>query len=578
MNSILKSIFAFLSYQAKGKGMLITFQITRISEMHSLKKQDLTVLNQINNFVEEQKKGNPSLEEKPDEEAAVKVRRVSSQGKIQKNAVYIDLKEESVFAPIKPVAISPEKNKGFPRSSLKYSSSPRSKKEKDDKREKEPEDPQLQKLDHQSQFKQRTQIRKITNILKQSQAENMAIRKTELGSIPEKLEQDKSSAGLSRKINKLFTLANDKEKNSAPSGEIDIQILPLQSPNMKQPEEIIPRRGSKRGNTLIPKDPNDRLPRSITSNRQGGSEDFVGSSVNIEQAFFHKTVNFGAQKIDEYYEILDEIPATKIVEPNHSSLSLSRSSKNRYSQYSKYRTLNDDFETMAQTDSAIENFLLKVHRLWLSAKKNQNAETILDFQQEISNDYAASSQINLVLYSFFNMMICFFWIIVNAEVYGFTGFFATRMVIAVSAILAARMWKSPAFCEFHRTYIYVFYGAIAINIMVFTALNPYIGIVMEIELVACYISITKFPIIGFLESIGMSVAFLVLHFIYLKIIKSPSYLMLHSSVVVILFNLAAVHLKVKTLIDNFNKGRINFVKKKQLNNLIVNLLPNHVFL
>ena len=152
------------------------------------------------------------------------------------------------------------------------------------------------------------------------------------------------------------------------------------------------------------------------------------------------------------------------------------------------------------------------------------------------------------------------------------------MVIAVSAILAAKIWITPAFCEFHRTYIYVFYGAIAINIMVFTALNPYIGIVMEIELVACYISITKFPIIGFLESIGMSVAFLVLHIIYLKIIKNPSYLMLHSSVVVILFNLAAVHLKVKTLIDNFNKGRINFVKKKQLNNLIVNLLPNHVFL
>ena len=535
--------------------------------MHSLKKQDLTVLNQINNFVEEQKKGNTSSEDKPDEE---------SQGKIQKNAVHLDLKEDDGFVSIKPVAISPEKNKGFPRSSLKYSSDPKSKKEKDDKKEKETEDPQLQKLDHQSQFKQRNQIRKITNILKQSQAENMAIRKTELGSIPEKIEQDKNSAGLSRRIKKLFTLVNDKEKISAPLGDFELQILPFQSPNLQQHEENILRRGSKRGNTLIP---TDHLPRSITSNRQGGgSEDFVGSSVNIEQAFFHKTVNFGAQKIDEYYEILDEIPATKTVEPNHSSLSLSRSSKNRYSQYSKYRTLNDDFETMAQTDSAIESFLLKVHRLWLSAKKNQNSETILDFQHEISNDYAASSQINLVLYSLFNVLISFFWIIVNTEVYGFTGFFATRMIIAVSAILAAKVWISPAFCEFHRTYIYVFYGAIAINIMVFTALNPYIGIVMEIELVACYISITKFPIIGFLESIGMSVAFLVLHIIYLKIIKNPSYLMLHSSVVVILFNLAAVHLKVKTLIDNFNKGRINFVKKKQLNNLIVNLLPNHVFL
>ena len=529
------------------------------------------MLNQINNFVEEQKKGNTSSDDKPNKE----LRRASSQDKIQKDAVHLDNKEEGVFNPIKLVAISPEKDKGFPRSSLKYSNSPKSKKDKNDKQEKELEDPQLQKLDHQSQFKQRTQIRKITNILKQSQAENMSIRKTELGSIPEKLEQDKSSAGLPRRIKKLFTLANDKEKISAPLGAFELQILPLQSPALQQPEENILRGGPKEGNISIPK---DRLPRSITSNRQGGSDDFMGSSVNIEQAFFHKTVNFGAQKIDEYYEILDEIPATKTVEPNHSSLSLSRSSKNRYSQYTKYRTLNDDFETVAQTDSAMESFLLKVHRLWLSARRNQNAETILDFQQEISNDYAASSQINLVLYSFLNVMISFFWIIVNTEVYGFTGFFATRMVIAVSAILAAKIWITPAFCEFHRTYIYVFYGAIAINIMVFTALNPYIGIVMEIELVACYISITKFPIIGFLESIGMSVAFLVLHIIYLKIIKNPSYLMLHSSVVVILFNLAAVHLKVKTLIDNFNKGRINFVKKKQLNNLIVNLLPNHVFL
>lgn len=201
---------------------------------------------------------------------------------------------------------------------------------------------------------------------------------------------------------------------------------------------------------------------------------------------------------------------------------------------------------------------------------------MLEFQQEIAIDYAASSQINLVIYSMFNAMISFFWIIVNKEVNGFTGFFATRLVIVATALLAAKMWKSPIFCEFHRTYIYVFYGAIAINILVFTLLNPYIGIVMEMELVACYISITKFPIIGFLEAIGMSIAFLVLHIIYLRIIENPFYLMLHSSVVVILFNLAAVHLKVKTIIDNFNKSRINFIKKKQLNNLIVNLLPNHV--
>ena len=566
---------------------MITFQITRISETHSLRKQDLSVLNHIQNFVEEQKKVNPSSEEKekPDEEIAKK--KISSQGSSPKTQTgHIELKE-SALIPIKKL-FSNEKRyslgkseKGL-RSSLKNSISPRWKKDKDDKKEKSPEDPQLTKLEHQSQFKQRTQIKKITNILKQSHAENAAIKKLELAGISENSKEQEISplAGFRRKNKKSSSNVENflRKKNSIQSGGgFELQILPIEPPTLQHPGEKNNKREPKLENLVKSKEMIVPEPMSMVSNHQP-SEELIGSSENIEQLFYHKTVNFGAQKIDEYYEILDELPAIRTMEGNYSALSVSRSSKGRYSSYSKYRTLNDDLDEMAQTDSALESFLLKVHRLWLSVKKNSNSDTVLEFQQEIAIEYAASSQINLVIYSMFNALISFFWIIVNKEMNGFTGFFATRLVIVATALLAVKMWKSPHFCEFHRTYIYVFYGAIAINILVFTLLNPYIGIVMEMELVACYISITKFPIIGFLEAIGMSIAFLVLHIIYLRIVENPYYLMLHSSVVVILFNLAAVHLKVKTIIDNFNKGRINFIKKKQLNNLIVNLLPNHVIL
>ena len=107
-------------------------------------------------------------------------------------------------------------------------------------------------------------------------------------------------------------------------------------------------------------------------------------------------------------------------------------------------------------------------------------------------------------------------------------------------------------------------------------MNPQIKIVMELEFLACYLSFTRYCFINFIESTFASLIFLILHIIYLHLVNMSSFLMIHSTFVVIFFNLVGVHIQIKTQIDNFNKTRINIIKKKQLNNMIVNLLPNHV--
>jgi len=565
----------------------MTFQITKFRENQSLKKQDINVLNQINRFVEKKNEKktfsfsispqkSPTFPRKDDIEEHIEKpkKKTSSQGSSPRDQPTFDVTED-LFIPLKDLARFEEQSKtatnrfsNFNIPKLRSRLKPSLIKPEEKAATKEHEDHAFHKLEFRSQFKQRTQIKKITNIIIQSHQENSHFLNTGLEEIKENPEL--ATHNLKRKQKKSYSNIENlflkdvpekqEIKNIEPPPTFSLLIKPLDPPP-------IPLRGFSR-------QPLENLEKKSIPSHQQDSEEFMGSSTNLDQLFFHKTVNFGTKKIDEYYEILDEIPALKTVDSNY--ISLPKNGLKKSSIMTKYRTLNDDLENMAQTNDSIDTFMLKVDRFWLSFKKNQNEETIKEFHQDIAIDYALSSQTNLVLYSLFNLILSFFWIIINKYLTGFTGFLIVRIIVVFTALLASRFWKSPSLIEYHNIIIYTLYASIAIQIMVFTALNPYVEIVMELELIACYISITKFPMIGFVEAILISLLFLALHIVYLRLIYNPSYLMLQSTVVVILFNLSTVHLKFKTIIDNFNKCRTNFIKKRQLNNLIVNLLPNHV--
>ena len=243
----------------------------------------------------------------------------------------------------------------------------------------------------------------------------------------------------------------------------------------------------------------------------------------------------------------------------------------------KYRTLNNDFEDMAQTDFAIERILIKFSKIWLYFPSPRNRETVEEYKEDIFIDNILFSKGNLFLYSFFNLAVCLLWLLIHDDIDGFNGFFSTRIVVLSLALICAKYWTKDFSKKYHKGIILWYYGFTAIQILLFTIINPQIQIVMEIEFLVCYISLTRYAFITFIDSIIISVIFLVLHIIYLNIITVPAFLMLHSTFVMIFFNLVGVHIQTKTQIDNFNNSRINVIKKKQLNNLIVNLLPKHVF-
>ena len=116
-------------------------------------------------------------------------------------------------------------------------------------------------------------------------------------------------------------------------------------------------------------------------------EDFLGSSIDFDQLFFKKTINFGNKKIEEFYEILEDNPTFKTNESPtvHSSKANIDKKMSTLSTSTKFRTLNNDFENMTQLDFSTERILLKFNKIWLSFPLNQNYETIkelYDFAKE----------------------------------------------------------------------------------------------------------------------------------------------------------------------------------------------------
>ena len=469
----------------------------------------------------------------------------------------------------------------------------------------EKDEANFKKLEYRGQFKQRTQLKKLTNILLQTQQDisknnNLLSEPHENHENQKEEPQDAYHSHFSRKNKKSYTniesmLNNQNQEKSHNLGDIDqsnkksnftLKLNNLQPQSKLQdhfrtPEKKKSDLPKETYTILIPKDqltdPNKKSNLSI-KNIEFLDENnaFLGSSFNFDQQFFHQIVNFGVQKLDEYYEVMEEIPALRTNEFQAVQLNNSSRASKKYSVLSKYRTLNDDLEDIAQSNVSLDKFLLKINKLWQTFSKNQNLETVDELNEELVQDFTFQNQGNLVIYCFFNLFISLFWIIINDKIVGFSGFFVTRIVTLAIALLFAKVWTKITLKEYHKAYVYLFYFIIFIQILIFTILNPRIEIAMELEFLACYLSFTRYAFIDFRESIFISVGYLILHIIYLYIIYFPFYLMIHSTCIIILFNLASIHIRMRITVDNFNNSRINIIKKKQLNNLIVNLLPNHV--
>ena len=441
------------------------------------------------------------------------------------------------------------------------------------------EENNFKKLEYSSQFKQRNQIKRITNILIQSQKESKEQSIIKLLSPPSpKRREKKSLTNLEKSPPSIPINQASKHDKTNLAG---LNVIPERSNKKNVDMDMLDVKHQK--NTIfIPKDQaektGEKQPEKKNTMKLISDEDFLGSSIDLDQLFFKKTINFGNKKIEEFYEILEDNPTFKTNEsPNfHSSKANIDKKMSTISTSTKFRTLNNDFENMTQLDFSTERILLKFNKIWLSFPLNQNWETIEEYNKESFHENILFSKGNIFFYSVFNLFVCLLWLLIHDEIDGFNGFFSTRIVVLSLGLICAKYWTKTLTKKFHKRIILWYYGFTAIQILLFTIMNPQIKIVMELEFLACYLSFTRYCFINFIESIFGSLIFLVLHIIYLHLINASGFLMIHSTFVVMFFNLVGVHIQIKTQIDNFNKSRINIIKKKQLNNMIVNLLPNHV--
>ena len=465
------------------------------------------------------------------------------------------------------------------------------------------EESNLKKLEYKSQFNQRNQIKRITNLLIQSRQERQDSReysamklitqsaqRREKKSITIEKVMSPASVNLYQKplISSSFKLnPNVVEGNINSSHNSNFSNFERMKVKVQKDTILIPKLQSKeliektaeKEKEKVPEKEKEKAPEKKNTISY---EEFLGSSVDFDQLFFRKTVNLGNKKVDEFYEVMEENPTFKTNETTTTNTGITKSNfdnkkMSMLSISTKYRTLNNDFEDMAQTDFAIERILIKFSKIWLYFPSPRNRETVEEYKEDIFIDNILFSKGNLFLYSFFNLAVCLLWLLIHDDIDGFNGFFSTRIVVLSLALICAKYWTKDFSKKYHKGIILWYYGFTAIQILLFTIINPQIQIVMEIEFLVCYISLTRYAFITFIDSIIISVIFLVLHIIYLNIITVPAFLMLHSTFVMIFFNLVGVHIQTKTQIDNFNNSRINVIKKKQLNNLIVNLLPKHVF-
>jgi len=429
------------------------------------------------------------------------------------------------------------------------------------------EETNLKKLDYRSQFIQRNQIKKIKSFLLQKKVEIQAKTKgtyTMLRKPRKSITEIEGLKNYEKQISERAQKSNNIVANIQKNSLTDSPIAKRRSnqTNTFANDISIQKQQIKKKNTF----------RLFTDN------EFMQQSVDFDELLFKKTVNLGNHNVEEYYEMMDENPVFKTNEAAPRNSFFHSKSINQFAQLSasKYRTLNNDFEDMAKTDFAIERILLRFDKFWLSFPRKQNEETIEEFHDVIFSKYALFSKGNLFIYSVFNLFVSLLWILIHKNLNGFNGFFSGRIIVLSIAVILAEFWTKEFPKKYHKALVLIYYGFITIQILVFTIINPSVEIAMELEFLACYLSLTRYAFISFVDSIFISLIFLVLHIIYLNIIYNGTFLMLHSTFVVILFNLVWVHFQRKTQIDNFNNSRINVIKKKQLNNLIVNLLPNHV--
>lgn len=586
---------------------MITYQLSRFKEYQvGIKAQDLKLLLQINNFRQEKtnehqyikqiqsdsKKQNTSNNTSPKK---LKDHILSPTTKLMKEWDNLGEEEKKVPADI-TVDKGGHKN-------LKPSLKNRPIIELQSlEKESNKEDSKFKKLEYKSQFTQRNQIKRITNLLIQSRQEmhdsreNSAMKlitqsaqRREKKSITLEKVMSPSSVTLYQKpiTNSAFKLNPNGSSNvegyinsgGSHNSHFERKKIRIQKDTILIPKEQTKEHIEKTAEKTAEKEKEKE--KAPEKKNTISYDEFLGSSVDFDQLFFKKTVNLGNKKVDEFYEVMEENPTFKTNETTTANTGIAKSNfdnkKMSTLSITKYRTLNNDFEDMAQTDFAIERILIKFSKIWLHFPYPQNRETVEEYKEDIFFDNILFSKGNLFLYSFFNLAVCLLWLLIHDDIDGFNGFFSTRIVVLSLALICAKFWTKDFPKKYHKGIILWFYGFTAIQILLFTIINPQIQIAMEIEFLACYVSLTRYAFITFIDSVIISVIFLVLHIIYLNIITVPAFLMLHSTFVVIFFNLVVVHIQQKTQIDDFNNSRINVIKKKQLNNLIVNLLPKHVY-
>lgn len=549
--------------KAKGKGELITYQISRLGE--SLRNFDIKGnINISKSYIDEKINLPQDLGE---EKKFIKLGVIPSKEKIQIDGPFMDkirltpLQEESLFEKLhrksrfRDIAES-EMSPRSPKSIMKKKNFPEVSPFEINPVMQIQEDKNLQKLQLKSQFDQRNKMKKISNILAKSDIENKRKAAEEKTPLLKNISKSKSNLE-DNKNNKVSEKAlNIKLKNSASQENQEEKLRNIP----KQPNTII-----------VEKEQIDNKDNKVSSFNQISEEE---EEFNFNHLLFHKIQNFGDKKIDFYYEVVDEIPFLKYedmpIDPKLVPKQKTIIIEEKQEKNDKYE------EEIDEINSSMNHFLLKFNKFLLNFKKNQNKESIKDFFDEIYENSLKNIQGRLLIYSIFNLFVCLAWIILRDSLVGLEIFTPLRLLTVLAFLISIKVLTYNKFRANFKKLIFGLYALTLLQILLFTNFNNKIEIVMELEILACYLSLTNYPFVMFLETVLISIIFFILHGIYLKIVENPNFLMLHSSAALIFFNLLNINTNIKASLENFNHFRVNIIKKKQLNNLIANLLPNHV--
>lgn len=435
----------------------------------------------------------------------------------------------------------------------------------------------LQKMELKSHFERKNNIKKISQIIINSHlSESLENdqRTSEKMVLSSKLRELKLSKIEQKPIIKLPTQKEIRRIN------ITEQPLTIIIPN----EQIEPTgtgptiQMSPRLNTLnipiIPTITEPISPTAMMSPKNQNSNIILNEDFKLNDLLHHKIEFFGNKKIDMYYEINEEIPTLKLeeeegkVKPKEKDIKLSV-----YKNYNNDDKFGDD---IIEINSSLRDLLLKVDPVFYTFSRNQKKEIIKEYFQEIYRNSLKTIQLLTLFFVIFILFACLSWIIVLENIQWSQIFFSLRLATILGLLITIKLLSYVSFQEYFKKVFFLIYLALAIQILAFSIYNPQIEYVMELEILACYLSLTKQPFVMFVESLIISVLFIFFHLGILYAIQTGNFLMLHSTVAVIFFNLSTIHLNIKLSIDNFNKFRVSVLKKQQMNNLVENLLPIHV--